>query len=276
MDQVFDFTTAFLFALEGQTTIGYGSRSTTEKCTVAIILQFFQYLSAIALDSLVVTIVFTKLARPKYRAKTVEFSKTAVICERDGELCLIVRAVNLRSSLLIDVSVTGKLLKTRRSLDGEWLALEERTVEFKNSRVLFLTQPVDYIHVIDNDSPLYELSKDVLQGGEPLELIVIMAGIVEGTGMACQVRTSYVCAEILWGYRFEPAITRYPKYGGYQVDYNKVHKTHEILNPKMSSMSAEERDGDTEEEENDNDTDEANESVDSHPNYFPGNVKTIC
>ena len=62
VDQVFDFTTAFLFALEGQTTIGYGSRSTTEKCPVAIILQFFQYLSAIALDSLVVTIVFTKVS----------------------------------------------------------------------------------------------------------------------------------------------------------------------------------------------------------------------
>ena len=61
VDQVFDFTTAFLFALEGQTTIGYGSRSTTEACPVAIILQFFQYLSAIALDSLVVTIVFTKV-----------------------------------------------------------------------------------------------------------------------------------------------------------------------------------------------------------------------
>ena len=70
----------------------------------------------------------------------------------------------------------GKLLKTRRSLDGEWLALEERNVEFKNSRVLFLTQPVDYVHVIDKDSPLYELSKGVLQGDEPLELIVIMAG----------------------------------------------------------------------------------------------------
>ena len=74
------------------------------------------------------------------------------------------------------IHLLGKLLKTRRSLDGEWLALEERTVEFKNSRVLFLTQPVDYIHVIDNESPLYELSKEVLQGGEPLELIVIMAG----------------------------------------------------------------------------------------------------
>ena len=70
----------------------------------------------------------------------------------------------------------GKLLKTRRSLDGEWLALEERNVEFKNSRVLFLTQPVDYVHVIDKESPLYELSKSVLRGDEPLELIVIMAG----------------------------------------------------------------------------------------------------
>jgi len=269
------FHDSFLFALEGQTTIGYGSRSTTEKCPVAIILQFFQYLSAIALDSLVVTIVFTKLARPKYRAKTVEFSRNAVICERDGELCLIVRAVNLRSSLLIDVSVTGKLLKTRRSLDGEWLALEERTVEFKNSRVLFLTQPVDYIHVIDNESPLYELSKEVLQGGEPLELIVIMAGIVEGTGMACQVRTSYVCSEILWGYRFEPAITRLKEQSGYLVDYDKVHKTYEIIEP-MSPKSAEERDGESEENEAEESEESINYSEDSNPNYFPGNVKTIC
>ena len=123
--------------------------------------------------------------------------------------------------------------------------MEERNVEFKNSRVLFLTQPVDYVHVIDKDSPLYELSKSVLRGDEPLELIVIMAGefikvslcfcilikfegIVEGTGMACQVRTSYICNEILWGHRFEPAISRYPKFGGYQVDYNKIDKTYEV------------------------------------------------
>lgn len=117
-----------------------------------------------------------QLARPKYRAKTVEFSTKAVILERDGQLCLIVRACNLRNSLLIDVNVSGKLLKTRRSLDGEWLALEERNVEFVNSNVLFLTQPVDYVHIINEESPLYELSQDVLSSGEPLELIVIMAG----------------------------------------------------------------------------------------------------
>lgn len=45
-----------------------------------------------------------------------------------------------------------------------------------NSNVLFLTQPVDYVHIINEESPLYELSQDVLSSGEPLELIVIMAG----------------------------------------------------------------------------------------------------
>jgi len=47
--------------------------------------------------------------------------------------------------------------------------------------------------------------------------------------MACQVRTSYVCTEILWGHRFEPAMSRYPKFGGYQVDYSKIDKTYEVI-----------------------------------------------
>ena len=62
-----------------------------------------------------------------------------------------------------------------------------------------------------------------------INLLLINLGIVEGTGMACQVRTSYVCTEILWGHRFEPAMSRYPKFGGYQVDYSKIDKTYEVI-----------------------------------------------
>lgn len=192
VDNVYDFTTAFLFSLEGQTTIGYGSRGPTvsiqflivvvilrlkNRCWFVIVVQFLQWLLAYLFDSLVVTIIFTKLARPKYRAKSIEFSKNAVINERDGRLVLIVRIVNMRDSLMLDVNVSGKFLKTRRTPDGEWLALEERNVEFKNSKALFLTQPVDYVHTIDERSPLYELSESVLDNDEePLELVVIMSG----------------------------------------------------------------------------------------------------
>jgi hypothetical protein len=44
----------------------------------------------------------------------------------------------------------------------------------------------------------------------------------------------------------------------------------------MSPSSAEERDGVNEDNDAEESTDEANESLDSSPGYFPGNVKTIC
>ncbi|CAG5111587.1 Oidioi.mRNA.OKI2018_I69.chr2.g5878.t1.cds [Oikopleura dioica] len=236
VDNVFDFTTAFLFSLEGQTTIGYGSRGPTIQCWFVVVVQFIQWLLAYAFDSLVVTIIFTKLARPKYRAKSIEFSKSAVINERDGKLVLIVRVANLRDSLMLDVTVSGKLLKTRRTPDGEWLALEERNVEFDNSKALFLTQPVDYIHTIDERSPLYELSQSILdRDEEPLELVVIMSGIVEGTGMACQ-------------NRIEPQKDYQNKtLNRFQVDYKMFHE-HYLIEPLMSGRSAEDRDFDRESE----------------------------
>ena len=44
----------------------------------------------------------------------------------------------------------------------------------------------------------------------------------------------------------------------------------------MSPKSAEERDGESEENEAEESEESINYSEDSNPNYFPGNVKTIC
>ena len=38
------------------------------------------------------------------------------------------------------------------------------------------------------------------------EVIVILEGIVESTGVICQARTSYLNTEILWGFRFMPML----------------------------------------------------------------------
>ena len=101
VDQVFDFTTAFLFALEGQTTIGYGFRSTTEECPIAIVLQFIQFLTAIALDSLVVTIVFTKVHTSK------------IILELDPETFVVFLFNNFVNSLQ-DQNTAQKRSSSRR------------------------------------------------------------------------------------------------------------------------------------------------------------------
>lgn len=41
-------------------------------------------------------IVFAKIARPKKRRETLIFSKNAVICMRDGKLCLLFRVGDMR------------------------------------------------------------------------------------------------------------------------------------------------------------------------------------
>lgn len=56
-----------------------------------------------------------------------------------------------------------------------------------------------------------------------LEVIVILEGVVETTGITTQARTSYVSEEIQWGHRFIPIVTE--EEGVYSVDYSKFGNT---------------------------------------------------
>ena len=49
-------------------------------------------------------LVFAKLSRPKKRAETLLFSKNAVICKRDDELCLLFRVGDMRKSHIVEVT----------------------------------------------------------------------------------------------------------------------------------------------------------------------------
>ena len=68
---------------------------------------------------------------------------------------------------------------------------------------VFFVWPLDIVHLIDADSPLYDLSASQL-AKEKFEIIVLMEGCTETTSMNFQARTSYLPSEILWGHRFEP------------------------------------------------------------------------
>lgn len=61
-----------------------------------------------------------------------------------------------------------------------------------------------------------------------LEVIVILEGVVETTGITTQARTSYVSEEIQWGHRFVPIVTE--EEGVYSVDYSKFGNTVRVRN----------------------------------------------
>ncbi|XP_067381378.1 ATP-sensitive inward rectifier potassium channel 10-like isoform X2 [Channa argus] len=188
-------TGAFLFSLESQTTIGYGFRCITEECPVAIVLLIFQ---------LVITMVMEIFITGTFLAK-----------------------------------VTGKLLQTSLTKEGETVRLDQRNVPFQvdtSSDSPFLIIPLTFYHIIDDKSPLREWATKGCGWTDPepgdFELLVILSAIVEPTSATCQVRTSYLPDEILWGYEFPPVVSLSPS-GKYVADFTFFDKVAKTKSPPL-------------------------------------------
>ncbi|XP_036110514.1 G protein-activated inward rectifier potassium channel 1 isoform X1 [Molossus molossus] len=237
---VYNFPSAFLFFIETEATIGYGYRYITDKCPEGIILFLFQSILGSIVDAFLIGCMFIKMSQPKKRAETLMFSEHAVISMRDGKLTLMFRVGNLRNSHMVSAQIRCKLLKSRQTPEGEFLPLDQLELDVGFSTgadQLFLVSPLTICHVIDAKSPFYDLSQRSMQS-EQFEIVVILEGIVETTGMTCQARTSYTEDEVLWGHRFFPVISL--EEGFFKVDYSQFHTTFEVPTPPYSVKEQEE------------------------------------
>ncbi|XP_048859126.1 G protein-activated inward rectifier potassium channel 1 isoform X1 [Brienomyrus brachyistius] len=231
---VYNFPSAFLFFIETEATIGYGYRYITEKCPEGIILFLFQSLLGSIVDAFLIGCMFIKMSQPKKRAETLMFSQDAVISQRDGKLCLMFRVGNLRNSHMVSAQIRCKLIKSRQTPEGEFLPLDQCELDVgfgTGADQLFLVSPLTICHEINSKSPFFDLSQRSLRS-EQFEIVVILEGIVETTGMTCQARTSYTEDEVLWGHRFLPVMSL--EEGFFRVDYSQFHNTFEVPTPSYS------------------------------------------
>ncbi|XP_077407569.1 inward rectifier potassium channel 2a [Vanacampus margaritifer] len=228
VSNVSTFTAAFLFSVETQTTIGYGYRYVTDECPAAVFAVVFQSIVGCVIDAFVIGAIMAKMAKPKKRNETLVFSHNAAVAMRDNKLCLMWRVGNLRRSHLVEAHVRAQLLRSRTTAEGEYIPLDQTDIDVGfDSGVdrIFLVSPITVVHVIDEDSPFYGVSKQDLRTCD-FEVVVILEGMVEATAMTTQCRSSYVAGEILWGHRFEPVLFEESNY--YKVDYSRFHATYEV------------------------------------------------
>ncbi|KAJ8001768.1 hypothetical protein DPEC_G00172860 [Dallia pectoralis] len=229
------FIGAFLFSIETQTTIGYGFRCVTEECPAAVATVVLQSIVGCIIDSFMIGTIMAKMVRPKKRAQTLLFSHNAVISMRDGNLCLMWRLGNMRKSHIVEAHVRAQLIRPHVTAEGEYLPMEQTDIDVgydEGLDRLFLVSPLVIVHVINESSPLYSMSRADLQA-EEFEIVVILEGMVEATAMTTQARSSYLANEILWGHRFEPVI--FEKEHRYQVDYSRFGKTYEVAGTPVCS-----------------------------------------
>ncbi|XP_069689275.1 inward rectifier potassium channel irk-1-like isoform X4 [Periplaneta americana] len=226
-------------SMENQHTTGFGVRMPTEECPEAILLLCMQGIVGVILQSIMVGLVFLKMVRPKQRTRTLEFSKYAVVCRRDGKLCFMFRVGDLRRSHIIEAKMRVLLVQTRITQEGEVVSpyrieLKVEDTSDVKSNFFCLLWPEIVVHCIDSSSPLYDMSADDLQRAN-FEIVVIMEGTIESTDQRVQARTSYLPKEILWGHRFESVVNYDVNQKHYNVDYSQFHNTIPVETSRLSA-----------------------------------------
>ncbi|XP_050684427.1 G protein-activated inward rectifier potassium channel 3-like isoform X1 [Leptidea sinapis] len=242
LNNVNTFTGCFLFSVETQHTIGYGSRTTNEECPEAIFVMCLQSIVGVFIQAFMVGIVFAKLSRPKKRAQTLLYSRNAVICLREGELCLMFRVGDMRKSHIVEAHIRAQLIRRKITREGELLPFYQQELKVgadgEEDRLMFIW-PMTIVHKINEKSPLYNLSaSDMLR--ERFEIVVMLEGVIESTGMTTQARSSFLPSEILWGHRFETMVSFRKETGEYEVDYTRFNNTYEVDTPLCSAKQLDE------------------------------------
>lgn len=243
IEKVYSWTSAFLFSLETQTTIGYGGRQITPDCPEGVICLLIQCIIGLLISSTMLGLIFAKLSRPHRRRNTILFSRHAVIGPRDGKLFLMFRIADLRKKQLIESHIRVYLIRRHVTSEGEEIGCfrQPLPVSYDNDddddEKIFLFAPVVLLHEINEESPFYNYSADDLLFAD-FEVVLLLEGIVEPTGMTMQARTSYVGEEIHWGHLFVDIMSYKDTSiddGHYNVDISRFHETFKVDLPRVSA-----------------------------------------
>ena len=103
---------------------------------------------------------------------------------------------------------------------------------------IFFVWPLEIVHVIDEDSPFYDVTATELPKHK-FELVAVLEGTNETSNAKFQARTSYLPHEILWGHRFESMMLYRRDQGRFQVNFSAFHSTFEVATPTISAKQLE-------------------------------------
>ncbi|XP_023307030.2 inward rectifier potassium channel irk-1 [Lucilia cuprina] len=221
---VYDFTSMFIYSIETQTTIGFGEKYPSEECPETMFLFILQIIVSIAIEGGMISIIYAKTARPAKQLTKLKFSDKAVICHRDGKLCLLFRVCDPREQQTIESKIRVYMIIDKPTKEGELLKTHTE-LKLENKGQQIIVWPEIVCHVIDETSPLahFKCAKDVTSA--QFELYVSIVGVSAATAQVTEARTSYVPREIFWGQRFINIIKYDSLNERYVIDYGNFNTT---------------------------------------------------
>jgi inward rectifier potassium channel len=207
------FTDAFFFSVQTMATIGYGKLIPVT--LGANLLASAEALSGLVVFAVVTGLVFSKFSRPTAR---VRFTRNAVISLRDGVPSLMFRMANVRANQIVDAQIHVVFARQEKTLEGEEVR-RFYDLDLTRYRNAIFNYSWTAIHPINQDSPLYGATAELLKASEA-DIVVSLTGIDETFSQTVYARYYYDAEEIVWGARLADITTHTPD-GEFMLDFTR-------------------------------------------------------
>ena len=215
-----DFGAAFFFSVETLATVGYGFMTPATSyghsvATAEIFVGMF-------LTALVTGAFFARFARPKAR---MVFSDSAIITPYEGRQALMVRVASRRMHGISEATARLSYLRNEPLGDTPFRRFNELKLVRNNIPVLSLSWTL--IHVIDQESPLWNMTPERLATEEPT-LMASITGFDEAISATINDRRTYRHEDMRFGYVFENILRDLPD-GFIELDITRIHNTNKVV-----------------------------------------------
>lgn len=192
---------AFFFSVETLATVGYGDMHPQSVYThVVATVEIIIGMGNIAVFT---GLIFARFSRP--RAKIL-FGKHPIVRTIDGQQTLMMRAANMRMNLIAQASAQLHLLRLHTSSEGFQIRRIEDLKLVRDEHPIFMLS-WSLMHVIDESSPLHNVTPETLEAGEAALLLTI-EGIDETTSQSMMARHQWNIKDVRWNHRYMDLVHR--------------------------------------------------------------------
>jgi inward rectifier potassium channel len=215
-----EFSEAYFFSSQTLTTVGYGRVSPVG--LLANITAAIESFLGVITFALITGLLYGRFTKPR---AFIKFSQIAVIAPFENTTGFMLRLAPSKNSTIssLKASVTISLNVTENGITrNKFLVLP-----LQISNVMSLALSWTIVHPIDEDSPLYGLTKEDIEKSD-VHIMVFIEGFDEGFSNTVVSRTEYLSNEICFGYKFEPMYRYSEKERRNQLDLRMINRIHKV------------------------------------------------
>jgi inward rectifier potassium channel len=190
------FGEAFFFSAQTFTTVGYGRIN-----PVGFITSFVASLEALTglmSFALMTGLLYGRFARPR---SFIRYSKNALFAPFGNGVALMFRMVPYTKNYLVNVEV--KVTMAMKVMEDGIRKNKFFNVPLDIAKASTMTANWTLVHPINEESPVYQFSKEDMQNAE-VELLIFVQGFDESFSNTVISKASYTFDEFVFGAKFVP------------------------------------------------------------------------